>query len=90
MASKRNTATLPTRFLTAADVAELFGCPVRYIHRLTHEKRIRSYKVAGRLLFRHEDVAMFLESTVTEAETAPAYRPEDRRERRRSGRPRAT
>lgn len=70
-------------YLTAEEFAELLQAPVRYIHRLTTERRIRYYKIANKLRFHPDDVADFIEAAKVEA-VAKAPVVKTRRGRRRA------
>ena len=53
--------TLPT-FLTADELAVILRCQPEKVYRLAAHGELPSYKVQGRRLFDHDEVARWLES----------------------------
>ncbi|MEO5575645.1 MAG: helix-turn-helix domain-containing protein [Gaiellaceae bacterium] len=53
-------SALPT-FLTADELAEILRCQPEKVYRLAAHGELPSYKVQGRRLFDHDEVARWLE-----------------------------
>ncbi|MCB1032130.1 MAG: helix-turn-helix domain-containing protein, partial [Acidimicrobiales bacterium] len=52
-----STPTLPEELWDIERLAEFLGASKRFVYRLTSERRIRYYRVAGSLRFDPDDVA---------------------------------
>lgn len=81
------TPFIPRELWTATQLAAYLGKPIKFVYRLTHERRIDHYVIGKELRFDPEHVAAFLGETHYEAECGPEQ-PEPSLPRR--GRPRNT
>lgn len=93
MSEQATTPFIPRELWTARELAAYLGKPIKFVYRLTHERRIDHYVIGKELRFDLEHVAAFLGDAHYEAEDDGAEQPivEVRAEHRtRRGRPRAT
>src|SRR5699024_2078178 len=60
--NQRSQATpfIPRELWTAPQLADYLGKPIKYVYRLTHERRIDHYVIGKELRFDPEHVAAFL------------------------------
>lgn len=83
-----STPTLPEELWDIERLVAFLGVSKRFVYRLTSERRIRYYRVAGSLRFDPDDVAAYLSNeAITPTSMTVTVHPA---ERRRAGRPRAT
>lgn len=85
------TPLMPRELWTAPQLADYLGKPLKYVYRLTHERRIDHYVVGRELRFDPEHVRSFLDAAhcAVQADDKPAAQPpEPTTSRPRVGRPR--
>lgn len=87
MSERTSTPFIPRELWTAPQLADYLGKPIKFVYRLTHERRIDHYVIGKELRFDPKHVAAFLGEAHYEAEDDPEQ-PEPNRPRR--GRPRNT
>ena len=65
---------LPSRYLTAEEVAELLGVPTSFVYRRTcrgHSDPLPSYRFGGHLRFRPDDIQAWIEKHRRDPAPAP-------------------
>lgn len=60
MGEQATTPFIPRELWTAQELAAYLGKPIKFVYRLTHERRIEHYVVGKELRFDPEHVAAFL------------------------------
>ena len=77
--------TITAEWLTTKEAAALMRKPVKFVYRLTSERRIRHYKVGNELRFKRADVDDFIEATAVAPLADRRARVPQRRGGRRRG-----
>lgn len=90
MNARPQTSVIPRELWTAPQLAAYLGKPVKYVYRLTHERRIDHYVIGRELRFDPAHVADFLADAHYEIHTdePPHVQPTTGVTRARAGRPR--
>ncbi|USQ77776.1 helix-turn-helix domain-containing protein [Ornithinimicrobium cryptoxanthini] len=61
MSERTSTPLMPRELWTAPQLADYLGKPLKYVYRLTHERRIDHYVIGRELRFDPEHVRSFLD-----------------------------
>lgn len=91
MSERTSTPLMPSELWTAPQLAEYLGKPLKYVYRLTHERRIDHYVVGRELRFDPEHVRSFLDDAhyaVQVGDEPASPPPETTTAHPRAGRPR--